>query len=168
MDDLVHVGFVLKTHGYQGNIKISLTLEEAQDIETEWVMLIINRKPVPFFVIEKSNNHKEWLILLEDIDSDTKAKELIGLQVYLAKDLLPDLPDHTSSLITGYQLIDDQEGDLGTIQSEFESAKQTFIAIEYQNHEVMIPFVDDIIYHIDHNKKQAFSKLPEGLLEINL
>ena len=88
--------------------------------------------------------------------------------MYVRKDLLPDLSDNESHKIEGYRLIDENAGDLGLIKEEFESAKQQFISIDYQEQEVIIPFVDDIIYHLDHQKKQAFSRLPEGLLEINL
>lgn len=167
-ENLVHVGFVLKPHGYQGNIKVSLLREEAQDIQTEWVMLIIDNKPVPFFVTEISGHRNEWMLKLEDIDSDEDAKPLQGKQVYVPAKLLPNIDQNSIASLLGYDLIDDSLGHLGSIESEFESAKQHFITINYQDQEVMIPNVSEILYHIDFNKKQVFSKIPEGLLDINL
>jgi 16S rRNA processing protein RimM len=167
LENLVHVGFVLKPHGYQGLIKVSLLREEAQDIQTEWVMLIIDNKPVPFFVTSISGQRNEWLLKIDDIDSDEDAKALQGKQVYISAELLPDIDQNTQATLVGYDLIDDQEGILGPIESEYEAGKQHFVTITFQENEVMIPNVTEILYHIDFDKKQVFCNLPEGLLDIN-
>jgi len=168
MDELVHVGFVLKPHGYQGHIRVSLLLEEARNIETEWVMLIINNKPVPFFVTELSRTNNDWLLQLEDIRSDQDAKEIQGLQVYVPSHLLPDIQSESQASLIGFKIIDDQYGELTEIEDEFESAKQYFITITHQAQEILIPLVPDIVYEVDLKQKIAYTKIPDGLLDINL
>jgi 16S rRNA processing protein RimM len=167
MENLVHVGFILKPHGYQGLIKVSLLREEAEEIQTEWVMLMINNKPVPFFVVQNTPGHNEWLIQLEDINSDDDVKEIQGVQVYIPSSLLPEVESNTTASLIGYQVIDNQEGNIGVILDDYESAKQHFISLEHKGLEVIIPNVTEIIYHIDFDKKLVFSKIPEGLLDIN-
>lgn len=168
MDELVHVGFVLKPHGYLGNVKVALQLEEAQNIQTEWVMLIINNKPVPFFVSEKSESNGEWMLKLEDVDSDIDAKKLQGYQVFVHHSKLPGFVEAENLSLIGFTLIDDQHGDLGPITDEYTLAKQDYLSIQYNGAEVAIPNVSDIIYKVNAKKRKLRSKLPDGLLEINL
>jgi 16S rRNA processing protein RimM len=168
IEDLAAIGFVRKTHGYKGHLKIQIELEAAGEIETEQLFILIDEKPVPFFIEELSGTTDLWLVKLEDVGSETEARELVNAKVCILKDLIVDLPVTAQMIdIVGYTLSDQNLGIIGVVTDYIERNIQDLIEMKVGPHKHLIPVNENIIRRIDHPHKIIFVNLPEGLLNIN-
>lgn len=168
IEDLAAIGYVRKTHGYKGHLKIQIELEAAGEIETEQLFIIIDEKPVPFFIEELSGTTDLWLVKLEDVDNETEARELVNAKVCILKDLIADLPVTAQMIdIVGYTMSDQNLGIIGVVTDYIERNIQDLIEIKVGPHTHLIPVDENIIQRIDHSHKIIFVNLPEGLLNIN-
>jgi 16S rRNA processing protein RimM len=168
IEDLAAIGFVRKTHGFKGHLKIQIELEAAGEIETEQLFILIDEKPVPFFIEELSGTTDLWLVKLQDIDSETEARDLVNAKVCILNDLIADLPVTAQMIdIVGYSISDENLGILGVVSDYIERNIQDLIEMKIGSHTHLIPVDGNIIQRIDHPHKIIFVNLPEGLLNIN-
>lgn len=168
IEDLASIGFVRKTHGYKGHLKIQIELEEAGDLETEQLFIIIDEKPVPFFIEELSGTTDLWIVKLEDVDSEISAREFVNCRVCVLNDLLDHIPVTQSHInIIGFKVWDENLGELGIVTDYIERNFQDLIEMKYQNQVHLIPSDENIIHEIDYPNKIIRVHLPEGLLDIN-
>src|SRR5690606_22352548 len=102
LSDCLVLGTLAKTHGIRGQLILKLNHFTFEDILLmETVFLEIEGLPVPFFVSEYIERSGDTIILaFDDIETESKAKELIGLTVFiparsvrLPESLLPDTND---------------------------------------------------------------------------
>jgi 16S rRNA processing protein RimM len=66
----------------------------------------------------------------------------------------------------GYQLVDQELGNLGVIEEIVESPGQHLAMLDYQGREVVVPLNPVFIQSVDHNAKKVQVDLPEGLLDL--
>ncbi|MEK6480877.1 ribosome maturation factor RimM [Catalinimonas sp. 4WD22] len=172
-DDCYQLGFVTKTHGLQGEVNVYLDVdfpEAYEEMESVFLQLPGSGTLIPFF-IESLRLHKESLIVkFEDIDTIEQAESLLKAGLYLPLDQLPQLQEWQFYFheIIGFQVEDENEGQLGTVKDVYEAGEQYLIAMDYQSREVLIPLNDDIILKVDKERKIVFTHLPEGLLGVYL
>ena len=168
LQDLAYIGVVKKTHGFKGQLKISITTPEAEDLETEQLFILIDEKPVPFFIEDISGTTDVWIVKLEDCNPEAEALGLFNCKVYVLKSLLPEnLVDTKAIPLIGYRINDHTLGTLGLVTDYIERPVQDLIVMEWQNNEHYIPVDKDIIHLIKHDKKEILVNLPEGLLNLN-
>jgi 16S rRNA processing protein RimM len=168
LQDLAYIGVVKKTHGFKGQLKISINTPEAEELDTEQIFILIDEKPVPFFVEDISGTTAVWIVKLEDCNSEQEALEYFNCKVYVLKSLLPDnLIDTKAIPLIGYQVIDNELGTLGLVTDYIERPAQDLIVMNWQDEEHYIPVDKSIIQIIKHNKKEILVILPEGLLNLN-
>lgn len=137
--------------------------------ELESVFLLMNGKLVPFFIdrIEPQAAAK-FILKFEDLDTLPEAEKLKGAALYLSLTELPELEEDQFYFheVIGYQVIDEEKGELGTVTDFFAMPNQDLMAMDFQGQEVLIPVADEIILKTDKTAKKIFVKLPEGLLEV--
>jgi 16S rRNA processing protein RimM len=110
------------------------------------------------------------LLKLRGIDRIEEAEPLRGSQLYLPLAELPALEDDQFYFhdVIGFTVVDENLGELGTVENFYELPQQDMLAMRYQGQEVLIPVVDELVSHADHEKKQVHVNLPEGLLDVYL
>lgn len=173
IDDCYQLGYVTKTHGLQGEVNVFLDVdfpEAYEEMESVFLQLSGSGTLIPFF-IENLRLQKDSLIIkFEDIDSLEQAETLLKAGLFLPLDQLPQLEEGQFYFheIIGFLVEDENEGQLGTVKDVYEAGEQHLIAMNYQNHEVLIPLTDDIIIKVDKEKEVVFTRLPEGLLDVYL
>jgi len=169
-DRLIGIGFTKKTHGSQGELKITLKEEYFDDfVKSEVVFIQVQGKPLPFF-IENLRDAGDILLKFEDVDSPDDAKQLTSKELFLReKDI--ELKKAVSGKITfelmvGFELFDEQTGLIGKIEA-VETMPQQFLAVvDYQGKSVFIPLHEKMVVSLDEKKKEIVLRLPEGLLEL--
>jgi 16S rRNA processing protein RimM len=167
LEDLVSIGYIKKAHGYKGQVRIQITLPEAEEIETEHVFLKIDGKPVPFFIVDISGPMDQWIVQLDGVKNEDAAKKLTGAQVYLEMNLFAGKDLHIpTSVLIGMQVHDMNLGKLGLISNIIEKTGQDLLEMEFKGTSFLIPFVPELIMKVDKAKKNLLVNLPEGLLEI--
>lgn len=169
-DKLIGVGFTKKTHGAQGELKITLKDEYFDDfVNAEVVFINMQGKPLPFF-IENMREAGDIILKIEEVDSPAEAKNLTSKELFLReKDIKISKKAGTVltfELLVGYELWDEQTGCLGKIK-EIEALPHQHLAIvEYEGREVFIPLHPQMVVNLDEKAKKIVLRLPEGLLEL--
>lgn len=154
------VGFVLKPHGFNGNLRIAI---EVGDYEPdEFLLLEINGKFVPYGV--ESYNPRSGIIKLQFVDTLERAEELLSLPII---DISDDAYEEEDSFrIVGYDLIDSNTGLHYPITGIEVMPNNLLIEIRHGHKDALIPFHEDIVTAIDHENKTVTAAFPEGILDL--
>ncbi|QHV93518.1 ribosome maturation factor RimM [Spirosoma endbachense] len=170
-DDCYQVGHITKTHGVSGELVLYLDVDNASEYaDLESVLLEVKGDLIPYFIesiaIVKGSRA---IIAFEDVDTIEQAERLINCGAYLPLDELEPITDETRFYfheIVGYQVVDAQEGPLGTVRGVYAMNAQDLIAMDYLGKEVLIPINSDIVKTVDRANQKLNVALPDGLLAI--
>ena len=165
LNDFTKVGYVIKPHGNNGFLKISL---EKNIKLKEWVMFLIKQKPVPFFVEEwQRTTDTEAIVKLHDINTVDSAEDYITFDVLLLKSGVKRKKGNLDISIIGYRIFADGFGEIGVLNEILEMPGQTMLQTFYKEHEVLIPAVEEFVLEINDKQRQITLNLPEGFLDLN-
>lgn len=171
IEDCFELGYFAKTHGTKGELLLFLDVDEPLAYsELNALFVELNRQLVPYLIRQINVQGKKAIVLLQNIDHIENAQKLVGKKVYLPLEVLPSLPesDFYYHEVIGFTLVDENKGNLGTVNQIYEGATQDLIGMEYKGKEILIPVVDEIVLNLDRQNKLLHVRLPEGLLEIYL
>lgn len=168
-EHLVNIGRITKTFNFDGRLKVSLS--KSVDISDSFALFVnIKRDFVPYLIenaIEKKP--KEFIVKLEDVDSDEEARNLIMNDVFLSPDdieFIEDDSNNTGLDLINFELFDGNEKYIGTIVDvNFETLNKV-VSVKADEKEYLIPVPDDLIIEIDNENRRIKIDIPEGLLEI--
>jgi 16S rRNA processing protein RimM len=170
-EECYQLGYVLKTHGVGGEVTFVMDVDNPEEYaQLDSVFIELNGKLVPFFIDTIQIQNDKAIVRLEDVNSLPKAQNIVGCTLYLPLNNLPQLDEDQFYYheIVNYHIVDEQKGMLGLITNVYELPHQDLIAMNYQEKEVLIPITDNIVTGVDHQKKELYVSLPDGLLEIYL
>ncbi|AFK05338.1 Ribosome maturation factor rimM [Emticicia oligotrophica DSM 17448] len=170
-EDCYLLGRLTKTHGLKGELTIWLDVdypEEYEDLDS--VLVEIKGELVPHFVEEIQIRPNKSIIKFEDINSIEAAQKIVNCDLYLPNDNLEELDDDQFYYheIIDFDIVDDSYGKLGRVSAVYTAEVQDLIAMVYQNKEILIPISDEIVKTVDRDKKELYTSLPQGLLEVYL
>ena len=151
------VGFVLKSHGFNGQIRIHL---DGDFVPKDFLFLEINQKFVPFAI--QSFNKDSSILKLKDFDTIDQINELISLPII---EIIDTKPEETETII-GYSLIDNETGAEYTITDLIEYPGNALIEFRNGFKDSLIPIHDDFITEINHGEKKIFARFPDGILDL--
>jgi 16S rRNA processing protein RimM len=175
LDETYQLGYILKTHGLRGHVAAHFDVDDVADyLKLKTVYLTLPAAPTKLVEhrVEKVQHQSgnRVLLKLRGIDRIEEAEPLRGSQLYLPLAELPALEDDQFYFhdVIGFTVVDANLGELGTVENFYELPQQDMLAMRYQGQEVLIPVVDELVSHADHEKKQVHVNLPEGLLDVYL
>ena len=159
-EQVISIGRITRTHGKRGEIQCLTANEYWDNAEATFLILSIDNILVPFRVLNWRGKGSDSLIFqLDHINDEQSAQQLIGCQAYmLATDLSEEdefLPTWQS--LTGYRVLDTDQGELGTIIHVDESTINTLITLD---NDQLIPLHEDFIIDIDQENKILTICLP--------
>lgn len=164
------LGYVVRTHGLKGELSLYMDVDYPEDYEDlDSVFVEVKGQLVPYIISHINILQKGKVIVkLETIDHIDAAQTLVGASLYLPEDVLDELEDGEFYYhqITGYTVVDKALGKLGTVRTVYTPNAQDLIAMDYEGNEILIPVVDEIVDKANHEKKEIYVNLPEGLLDI--
>lgn len=170
-EDCFELGKITKTHGLKGEVILWLDVDFPEDYEDlESLFLEVKGELVPYFIENYRLSGNRAIVHFEDIDSFEKAENLVNLQAFLPLDELPELDNDQFYYheIIGYQIVDKNLGNLGTVQTVHSMQAQDLLVMDYKGKEVLIPVIDEIVLKAEKEQKILHVSLPEGLLEVYL
>lgn len=164
------LGKIVKIHGFDGTVMVRTDSRFSGRIkESEPVFLIVEGKPVPFFVGSAEQTRPgSLLIKFDGYDTPDSIKEFTGCEI-----TIPDEPDESLILpdsedITGFVLFSSEGPEIGTITELIRNPGQDLLrVISNNNEEILIPLHEDLIVSIDRGSKSVRMNIPDGLIEIN-
>jgi 16S rRNA processing protein RimM len=158
------VGFVMKTNGYKGWLRV-FHYEEASKLPEKGDYLLVNPegKWVPFLIEDVSDSAS--LVKLKHLDSDESASFLAGCDILEFSDESLEMSSEPTGL-EGYDLLDQNGVMKGTILQLIEMPGHEVLEIEFNKENLLVPFHDSLIIEIDDEKKIVWMNWPEGLDEL--
>ncbi|HPS46179.1 MAG TPA: ribosome maturation factor RimM [Bacteroidales bacterium] len=171
-EDCHLLGFLLKVHGFKGEVIFQLNQESPILIsKLESVFIEINEQLIPFFIENtRPINQTSYILKFWDVDTIEQATHLLKNNVFILSSLLPKQKKATLQIsdFTGFVVIDENFGTLGEIRNVIEMPQQLIFEIIYQNKEVLIPANEHIITKVDKKNRVVNIHAPEGLIDIYL
>ncbi len=168
--DCEKVGFFRKTHGVFGELVLEFEPQFEMSIEnSDHFFVEIDGLLVPFFVMDDGFRFKtdnSAIIVFDGVDSEKYAKRMVGSSVFLFKNEIIVLPEEfTDSELINYLLIEETLGEIGLIEQIDNYSGNIVITVNYRGKELLVPFNDDFLVHLDKPKKILTLRFPEGLLD---
>ena len=155
-----------KDHGIKGEISFLFDDDVFDRVDADYLVLDIDGILVPFFIEEyRFKSDTNALIKFEDIDTQERARELTGCDVYFPRALADSDEEGMSwAEIVGFGIVDANTGQTaGKIASVDDSTLNILFELEDGR---LIPASEELITDIDKENRTITIDIPEGLLEL--
>ena len=166
---MIRIGKIVATHGLQGAMVVSHIIGHSDWLKKDDPLFIeLNKESyIPYFTSQlKAANEDEYIVNLEEVESVEEARKLIGKHIYVQEEILSKQAADSPLLWIGFQVIDQEHGNLGPIEDIMQTASQWLAKLTYKDSEVLIPLVDQTIVQVNLKARWLRVDLPEGLLEV--
>ena len=165
-EEVYKIGKLGKTHGVKGEISFLFDDDVFDRVDADYLVLMIDGILVPFFMEEyRFRSDTTAIVKFCDIDTQERARELTGCDVWFAR-ALADSDDDTITwaAIVGFDIIDTNSGQpVGRIASVDDTTLNILFCLEDGR---LIPASEDLITGINKENKQITINIPEGLLDL--
>ncbi len=169
-EDVYKIGRLGKPHGVRGEITLQFSDDIFDQVDADYLILEIDGILVPFFMEEYRFRSDELALMkFEDIDSEDRARELTGCDVYFPRAHAEADEDHlTWSEIVGYQVVDAaSQQPVGTIVHVDDTTLNTLFELSTPDgHDLLIPASDEMIVDVDKRQRIITMEIPDGLLDL--
>ena len=165
-EEVYKIGRLGKSHGVRGEVSFLFDDDVFDRVDADYLILDIDGILVPFFIEEyRFRSDTTALMKFEGIDSQERARELTGCDVYFPRNLAVSDDDSISwSAIVGFDIIDASTNKpVGRIASIDDSTLNILFCLE-DGH--LIPASEDLITQIDQQAHTITMHLPAGLLDL--
>lgn len=164
------IGKIGKAHGVDGEVAFHFDDDVFDRVDADYLILDIDGILVPFFIDEyRFKNDETVLVHFADIDTQQRARQLTGCDVYFPREHAEaDSEGLSWAALVGYSVVDSVSGDkVGEIRSVDDSTINTlFELVTDAGDDLLIPATDELIVDVDTAQRTITMQLPEGLLSL--
>ncbi len=165
--DLIKVGFIIKTHGFEGHLKVAVDDSVSSSLEQiKFIFLDIESMRIPFRITKMKVHNDFVLVKLEDINSKEEAQKFNGKHVFLERSKVDIDTDKELYFLSGYVVTNNKE-QIGIVKDIQEFPHQLMAIVQQGDQDIMIPLHEGFIVNIDQDNKTLELDLPEGLTDLN-
>ncbi len=163
------IGIVIGAHGIKGTCKIR-SFAESLSLFTPGMELLAPSKsggPDQQLEIDWVKPHTRIVLAsFREISDRTQAEALIGSELYIPKEMLPDLDEDTHywSDLIGMDVFTIDREYLGRLESIIETGSNDVYVVKHDQKEVLIPALGSVVVDIDVDHNRMEVDLPEGLV----
>ena len=169
-ESVYKIGKIGKPHGVDGEVAFHFDDDVFDRTDADCLILDVDGILVPFFIDGyRFKNDETALVSFADIDTQERARELTGCDVYFPREHADAGSDSLSwAQIVGYHVVDAASGKrVGEIRSVDDSTVNTLFELVTPNgDDLLVPASDDLIVAVDNEDRNIEMALPEGLLEL--
>lgn len=163
--EVYKIGKLGKAHGIKGEVSMFVDDDIFDRIEAEYLILELDGIMVPFFMEEyRFKTDDTALIKFEGIDTQERARELTGTEVFFPRDMADENDEGELSYaqLVGYHVIDNSTGkDMGEIAYIDE---QTMNIMFELTDGTLLPAAEELITEVNAAQKTITIIVPEGLV----
>ena len=171
-EDCFYLGKIVKKHSFKGEVVAKLDTDEPELYRNlESVFVALGNDLVPFFIenslLQKGNQLR---IQFEDVYSEEDAEAILGAELYLPLEFLPELTGNKFYFheIIGFSIEDTEKGVVGKIVGVNDTTAQPLFVVDFNGVEILIPMIDDFIKKVDRENQIIIVETPEGLIDLYL
>lgn len=165
-EDVYKIGRLGKAHGVKGEVSFQFDDDIFDTTDADYLILEIDGILVPFFMEEyRFRNDSLALVKFCDVDTQQRASELTGCDVYFPRTLVEESEGQLSlSSLVGFDIVEASNSKVvGKIAAIDDTTQNILFELEDGR---LIPASDELITNIDTNRQQIIMQIPTGLLEI--
>ena len=171
-ENCFYLGKIVKKYSYKGEVLIKLDTDDPEMYsKMESVFVEKNKNLIPFF-IQESSLHKSTLLRVkfEDVRTEEDANRLLGSELYLPLDLLPQLTGNKFYYheVIGFEIEDRSFGKVGVITGVNDQTAQALFEIDHEGVQILIPINNEIIKKVDRKTNVIHIEAPDGLIDLYL
>lgn len=165
-ENIYQIGRLGKTHGVRGEISFLFDDDVFDRVDADYLILKVDGIFVPFFIEEyRFKSDSNAIIKFEDIDTQERARELTGADVYFPRRLAENDDENLSwPVLVGFDIIEASNGrTIGRIASVDDSTLNILFCLDDGR---LIPASENLITAIDQQTRTLTMHIPEGLLDL--
>jgi len=165
-ENIYQIGRLGKTHGVRGEISFLFDDDVFDRVDADYLILKVDGIFVPFFIEEyRFKSDSNAIIKFEDIDTQERARELTGADVYFSRSLAENDDENLSwPVLVGFDIIEASNGrTIGRIASVDDSTLNILFCLDDGR---LIPASENLITAIDQQTRTLTMHIPEGLLDL--
>lgn len=168
-NNLHYLGSFTKPHGYKGELTAFVDSANMKDYEAlQHIYVEVKGQLVPYMVqsMEYKTN-KTMKVKLEGIDTEAMAKSLVKSDIYIEPSAMsePDTLREELRSIQGYDVIDEEEGEIGRVSMIDDNGVNPLIEITSEEAVILLPLHQDFIVEVDHEARTLYVAAPPGLID---
>lgn len=159
-EDVISIGTLTRPHGKQGEVQCLMKNAYWDNADATFLILSLQHILTPFRVSDWRGKGSDSLIFrLAGIDSEQKAQQLIGSEAFMLRSDMQEEADElpTWQSLTGYRVIDLDQGELGDVVEVDESTINTLLSLSSGS---LIPIHEDFIVSIEPDIQVLTIRLP--------
>jgi 16S rRNA processing protein RimM len=167
--DWVPVGYITKTHGLKGEVKLKPSLTDpslVQDVRRARIVGV-DGDSVEMVLEKVRGQGGRWIVKFKDFKTIEQAQGLVGrsLEVY-SEDFQP-LPvgEYYWFQIEGLQVFDEEGRYYGTVNEIIVTGSNDVYVVQDGDKELLLPMIDSVVKSIDPKENKLIFHIIEGLLE---
>ena len=165
--EVYKIGVIGKAHGVKGELSIQIDDDVFDRVDAEYLVLKLDGIFVPFFMEEyRFKSDSVALVKFEGVDTQERARELTGVEVYFPRELAEqdEEAELSYAALVGYTLIDNNSGKaVGTIAYVDEQTINIMFELEDGR---LIPASEELIVDVDQKNRAITLDIPEGILDL--
>ena len=165
-EEVYKIGRLGKTHGVRGEISFLFDDDVFDRTDADYLILRVDGILVPFFIEEyRFKSDANAIVKFDGIDTQERARELTGCDVYFPRSLAEgDDGDISWSILVGFDILEAQSGKaVGRIAAIDDATMNILFELEDGR---LVPASEDLITAIDQETRTITMHIPEGLLEL--
>ncbi|MCR5274848.1 MAG: ribosome maturation factor RimM [Clostridiales bacterium] len=172
MKDYLVIGKIGGAHGVRGEVKIIPLTDDVRRFSSlkECLILDDRERVKETKEVEKARvDDTRTLVKFKGIDDRDEVGKLTGFYIAVSREDAVKLPEGRYFIadLIGLKVFDDERGELGTIKDIINSGASDIIIVKRKGkNELLIPYLNAIVYEVDIAGGTMKVKLPEGLYEI--
>jgi len=160
-------GRIIKSHGTHGEVVVGidsgLSFHDLAGLKV-WVVPPVDRVR-PFTVADVRQGPKGAIVSFEGVETAAEAHALAGRWLLAHSQALP-VPGPAATDIIGYDVRDDIRGHLGRVTDVIiTGANDVLVVDDGPFGQVLLPVIEQVIRHIDHDDHSIMVELLEGLID---
>lgn len=168
MEEYLEIGQIVNTFGIKGQVKVVPFTDDITQFDTLKQIYIEKRKNLELFEIEKSNYHKNMMILkLKGIDTPEQAESLRNCYIKINRKDARKLPEGTYFIVDliGLDVYTDEEKLLGTLEDIYNAgSSDIYVVRTSEGKQILLPAIKDVIKKVDIENKKVIVHIIEGLI----
>jgi 16S rRNA processing protein RimM len=167
MSDLVAVGRVVGVFGKKGSLRVSSLTDFPSRILDLHSVYLVGKEARPYQVLAVDEHGRGYRMTLSGVDSDAKARELIGCYVSIPEDQIEPLPlgVHYAFELVGLTACLEDGQKLGDVTEILELPASDVLVIDRGGREILIPLVSEFVKEILPEDRKIIVTPIEGLID---
>ncbi|MFD2700082.1 ribosome maturation factor RimM [Paenibacillus shunpengii] len=169
MSQFFNVGKIVNTHGIRGELKVLPLTDFPEERFAKGSKLVIDtgegQLPV---TVESARLHKNMFVVrLNDFTNINEVEKYKGMMLKVSAEYQTELSEDEFYFhqIVGCEVVTDEGETLGTIKEILTpGANDVWVVKANNGKEILLPYIDDVILHVDVVNQKVIVHLMEGLV----